>query len=229
MRDLKTVLLTLLLAILLLPIGVTYAQEEGIPPEEDETLMYQSDPVDDEYTVTIQEDVPEDQPIPYDDIKYDYNYEIDAEDINKIIDSMPSEEGIATGMFAALAAYTIFFGAFGLAGYIFTALAFQKIGKEMKYENSWFAWVPILQNVMMFELGEQNPWLLLLLLVPGIGQIAVLILTFIALGKICEKRGYDKVLELLIFVPLAMFVLFYLLAWKPKEPIAPTTPVPQTK
>ena len=223
MRDLKTVLLTLLLAVLLLPIGVGYAQEEEvIPPDE-------------EYDVTIQQNVAEEEPILYEDTEYDYNYQYDTEDINKMFESLPSdavEEGVAKGLFAAMAAYSIFLGVFGLAGYIFTALAFQKIGKEMKYENAWFAWVPILQTVMMFELGGQNPWLLLLFLIPGIGQIIVLIFTFMALMKITEKRGYDKVLAVLIFVPLAMYVLFYLLAWKPKEVVAtttPTQPVPETK
>ncbi len=228
MRDLKRAFFTLLLTVLLLPIGVSYAQEEEvIPLEEDETLMYQSG-TPEEYDVTIQQDVAEEEPILYEDTEYDYNYEFDTEDINKMFEGMPSdtvEEGVAAGLFAVMAAYSIFIGVFGLAGYIFTALALQKIGKEMKYENAWFAWVPILQSVMLFELGGQNPWLLLLFLIPGIGQIVVLIFTFLALMKITEKRGYDKVLAVLIFVPMAMYVLFYLLAWKPKEVVVPRTPV----
>ncbi len=223
MRDLKRAFFTLLLTVLLLPLGMSYAQEEEVvPPEE-------------EYDVTIQQDVAGEEPILYEDTEYDYNYEFDTEDINKMIEGIPSdtvEEGLTAGLFAAMAAYSIFIGVFGLAGYIFTALALQKIGKEMNYENAWFAWVPILQTVMLFELGGQNPWLLLLFLIPGIGQIVVLIFTFLALMKITEKRGYDKVLAVLIFIPLAMFVLFYLLAWKPKKVTAtptPVQPVPETK
>lgn len=235
MRDLKRAFFTLLLTILLLPIGMSYAQEEEIPLEEDETLMYQSGTPEEEYEVTIQQDVAEEEPILYEDTDYDYNYEFDTEQFNEMFESLPSdtvEEGVAAGLFAVMAAYSIFIAVFGLAGYIFTALAFQKIGKEMNYENSWFAWVPILQSVMMFELGGQNPWLLLLFLIPGIGQLIVLIFTFLALMKITEKRGYDKVLAALIFVPMAMYVLFYLLAWKPKEVTAtptPVQPVPEAK
>ncbi len=214
MRDLKRAFFTLLLTVLLLPLGMSYAQEEAIPEEE--------------YEVTIQEDMAEEEPILYEDTDYDYNYEFDTEQFNEMFESLPSdtvEEGVAAGLFAAMAAYSIFVGVFGLAAYIFTALALQKIGKEMNYENAWFAWVPILQTIMMFQLGGQNPWLLLLILIPVIGQLAVLIFMFIALMNITQKRGYDKVLAVLIFVPLAMYVLFYLLAWKPKEVTQPTTPV----
>lgn len=205
--------LTLFLTVLLLPVGVTFAQEEDIPLEEDETLMYQSDIPEDDFSVTIQEGMPEIPPIPYD-------------DINNMIVPPPTDPGQVAGLITAMAVYSVFFGVLGLVGYIFTALAFQKIGKEMNYKNSWFAWVPILQNIMMFELGEQNPWLLLLFLIPGIGQIVILVFIFIALMNINEKRGYDKVLAVLLFVPFGMYILFYLLAWKPKTVVAPSTPIP---
>ena len=209
MKNKKVLFFTLLLTVLLLPVGYTYAQEDNIPPEEDETLMYESAPLTDEM-------------IPYEELENDIVYDLDT----------VQDEAVVDGVLAAMMGYIAVLSLFGLAGYIFMSLALQKIGQEMKYENSWFAWVPILQNIMMFELGEQNPWLLLLFLIPGIGQIVVLIFTLLALMNITEKRGYDKVLAILIFVPFAMYVLFYLLAWKPKEVVAtttPTQPIPETK
>ena len=209
MKNKRVLFFTLLLTVLLLPVGYTYAQEDNIPPEEDETLMYESAPLTDEM-------------IPYEELENDIVYDLDT----------VQDEAVVDGVLAAMMGYIAVVSLFGLAGYIFMSLALQKIGQEMKYENSWFAWVPILQNIMMFELGEQNPWLLLLFLIPGIGQIVVLIFTLLALMNITEKRGYDKVLAILIFVPFAMYVLFYLLAWKPKEVVAtttPTQPVPETK
>ena len=209
MKNKRVLFFTLLLTVLLLPVGYTYAQEDNIPPEEDETLMYESAPLTDEM-------------IPYEELENDIVYDLDT----------VQDEAVVDGVLAAMMGYIAVLSLFGLAGYIFMSLALQKIGQEMKYENSWFAWVPILQNIMMFELGEQNPWLLLLFLIPGIGQIVVLIFTLLALMNITEKRGYDKVLAILIFVPFAMYVLFYLLAWKPKEVVAtttPTQPIPETK
>ncbi len=68
---------------------------------------------------------------------------------------------------------------------------------------------------MLFQLGEQNPWLLLLILIPGIGAIAVAIISVIAYMRISEKLGFDKLLGLLVLVPtIGNLVLLGILAWK---------------
>lgn len=105
----------------------------------------------------------------------------------------------------------------GLGSYIYLSLTLMTIGKKLEYENSWFAWIPILNAVMLFQLGDQNPWLLLLVLIPGLGGLALAIISVIAIMKICEKRGYDKLLGLLTLIPLANYVLFGILAWKDKQ------------
>ncbi|MGI6423070.1 MAG: DUF5684 domain-containing protein [Candidatus Dojkabacteria bacterium] len=107
---------------------------------------------------------------------------------------------------------TIFF----LATYIFWAIALMKIGNELKYKHPWFAWVPILNAIMLFELGDKNPLLLLLLLIPVLGPFIVLILMIVAYANIAAKRGYDKLIVLLILIPLGGLILLYLLAWRPK-------------
>lgn len=205
------VLAVLLLALLLLPVGVMYAQEE-------ETV------VDD---AVLYEDAPD---YDYGEYDYDYDWESTYEDAQDLIytteDSMV--EDTAAGLLGAgiltlfAGVYALVAGAIGLAGYIFSALALYKIGKEMNYENTWFAWVPILNTIMTFKLGDQNPMLLLLLLIPGLGALIVAVLSIIALANITEKRGYEKLLVLLVLVPLGMFVLLYLLAWKPKTAVQPT-------
>ena len=84
---------------------------------------------------------------------------------------------------------------------------------------------------MLFQLGEQNPTLILLLLVPGIGAMVVAVLGFIALMKLTEKRGYDKALAYIVLTGIGTYILLYLIAWKPKSvqaqplPQAPITPV----
>jgi len=200
-----------LLTLLLLPVGVMYAQEE-------ETV------VDD---AVLYEDAPD---YDYGEYDYDYDWESTYEDAQDLIyttqDSMV--EDTAAGLLGAgiltlfAGVYALVAGAIGLAGYIFSALALYKIGKEMNYENAWFAWVPILNTIMTFKLGDQNPMLLLLLLIPGLGALIVAVLSIIALANITEKRGYEKLLVLLVLVPLGMFVLLYLLAWKPKTAVQPT-------
>ena len=103
-----------------------------------------------------------------------------------------------------------------LGMYIFSSLALMNIAKRLNEENPWYAWIPILNVVLLFRMGDQNPLLILLVLIPGIGALVVGILSVIALMNICEKRGYDKLLGLLALVPVANIVLLGILAWGKK-------------
>jgi hypothetical protein len=104
-----------------------------------------------------------------------------------------------------------------LGVYIYMAFALMTIAKRLNMENTWYAWVPILNAILLFKMGEQNPMLLFLLLIPGVGALIVGIISIIAIMNICEKRGYDKLLGLLMLVPIANFVLLGMLAWGKKE------------
>ncbi len=197
-----------LLTLLLLPVGFMYAQEEDYVV--DDAVLYEETP---DYN--------------YD---YEYDWETSYEDDQDLTyttqDSLleDSTAGLLGAGFLSIFAgvYALIVSTFALATYIFSALALSKIGKELNYENSWFAWIPILNTVMTFQLGGQNPVLLLLLLIPGLGALIVAVLSIIALANITEKRGYDKLLVLLVLIPLGMFVLLYLLAWKPKTAVKTT-------
>lgn len=182
----------LLLSVLFFPMVSVFAQEE-VPPEllEDPTLYYQQ-------TVTDY----------IDEIQY-------AEDtaVENTVDSL-FVSWIGTIFAGGL---ILVWSVVAIASYVYLSLALMKIGKEMGYENSWFAWIPILNLVMIFQLGNQNPWLILLSLIPGLGTLIVGILTIVAFANIAEKRGYDKILTLLLLVPLAAYILMYFLAWKPKN------------
>ena len=194
---------------LLVPFGYVAAQEE--PTYVDDPVIYETQ--DYEY-----------------DYEYDYNWDdTSADDLMYTTDLDPEAAGLlGAGMVAFMGAYMFVMLAVTVGIYIFMGLALSKIGKEMGYENPWFAWVPVLNSIMMLQLGGQNPWLLLLALIPGIGAIVVAIISIIALANITEKRGYEKLLVLLVLVPFGMFILLYLLAWKPKTVAQTATPVEAT-
>lgn len=167
---------------------------------------------------------------------YDYGYDDTYDDSYSSYSYDLSDTDAEAGVFAGMVA--LLFGGVmlvvsivvGLGSYIYCALALMKIAKRLDYDNPWFAWIPILNLVLMFQLGEQNPMLLLLLLIPGVGAVVVGVLSIIALMKICEKRGYDKMLGLLSLIPVANYILFGILAWGKREPVqntpvAPVTPV----
>lgn len=176
-----------LLSLLLVPFSVSFAQED-VPIERE---------------VTSEEDLTYEE---YDATTYDYDMDVD-----QLISPYTTET--PTVLTAGLAALSIGIWivamTIGLAAYIFMAMALVKIGKELGYKNTWFAWIPILQTIMLFQLGNVSPWLLL---VPVVNTIFMII----AIMNITERRGYEKILGLIVLTGIGTYILLYLLAWKPK-------------
>lgn len=157
---------------------------------------------DEDFEVTSSDDL---------DFEYDWDYEWDTtygdtEDLENLVGA-----GLVFGGIALVIGITL-----SLGMYIFSSLALMNIAKRLNEENPWYAWIPILNVVLLFRMGDQNPLLILLVLIPGIGALVVGILSIIALMNICEKRGYDKLLGLLALVPVANIVLLGILAWGKK-------------
>lgn len=194
MAKFKVLALSVLISLFLIPVANIFAQEEEIT---EEPVLYQEEDTQEEYD-------------------YEYEFEYDTEDV-EITDEM------ATKLAAISVGIWLFIMVTSLASYIFFSFTQYKIGQEMGYKNSWFAWIPILSSVMLFQLGNQNPYLLFLLLLPGVGALVVGVFSLIAIMNITEKRGYDKLLGLLIFTGIGTYILFYLLAWKPKTAGTPNT------
>lgn len=73
--------------------------------------------------------------------------------------------------------------------YVWTALAlaavFRKSGRE-----AWKAWVPFLNMAVLLELGELSGWLVLVVLVPGVGSLALWVLVVIACHRVGRSFGF---------------------------------------
>lgn len=200
-----------LLALLLMPFGFVAAQEEESTTVVDDSVIYETQ-------------------------DYDYYLQAQDNDMNLNPGYYPSDGtdigdsyGEIEDAIAILLGNLVLFGVFGLPFYIFSSIAMSKVAKELGHENPWFAWVPVLNMIQLFQLGGFNPLLLLLLFVPVIGQFAVIIISIIAQANIYAKRGYDKLLILVsLFIPFGVVVLLYLIAWKPKSVVETTTPVQPT-
>ena len=94
--------------------------------------------------------------------------------------------------------------------YIYISLALMSMAKKTGTPNAWFAWVPILNLILMANIAQMSAWLLFLLLVP----IANLIIIGMLWWKIAERRGFSGGLGLLMFVPIANLIMPGVFAWK---------------
>ncbi len=96
-----------------------------------------------------------------------------------------------------------------IAGYVYFALALKTIAEKTKTENTWWAWVPILQAVLMLNIARKPVWWILLLFVP-IVNIVIGVVVWMA---IAEARNKPSWWGILMLVPLANLIVPGYLAW----------------
>jgi hypothetical protein len=63
----------------------------------------------------------------------------------------------------------------GIAAYIYFAMALQTIAKKTNTENAWWAWVPILQIVLMLNVAKKPVWWIILFFIPLVGIVFAII------------------------------------------------------
>lgn len=88
-----------------------------------------------------------------------------------------------------------------LALYVWTALALAALFRKSG-EQGWKGWVPFLDRFVVLQLGGLSGWFILLLLIPGLGVLAVYVLTVMAAHRINVAFGYGAgmtVLAALLF------------------------------
>jgi hypothetical protein len=113
------------------------------------------------------------------------------------------------------------FGGFALmmlvlavATYVLAAFCLQTIANKTGTAHGWYAWIPVMNLILLCDIaGKPRWWVLLFLLsvIPIIGALAVLVISVILMMAVCEKRGKAKWLGILAVLPLVnLFVLAYL-------------------
>ncbi|MFE7843858.1 DUF5684 domain-containing protein [Microbacterium sp. NPDC057407] len=88
-----------------------------------------------------------------------------------------------------------------LALYVWTAIALSAVFRKSG-EEAWRAWVPILNLVVLLQLGGFSGWLVLVALVPGFGWLALWIVQVVACYRINVAFGHGAgmtVLAALLF------------------------------
>lgn len=96
---------------------------------------------------------------------------------------------------------------FGLLIYLFLCYMFYLIAVKTGTPDTWMAWIPILQIVLMLKVGGKPIWWIVLFFVP-IANIIVQILMWMS---VAEARGKPNWIGILVLVPCgALFVPAYL-------------------
>jgi len=137
----------------------------------------------------------------------------------------------AGGMLAVLMGFLLVMAIIGLAVYIYYAICLMKIAKKTNTANGWFAWIPILNVVLMIKIAKKPMWwialfigLFILCVIPILGflaAIASMVLMIILWMKIAEAVGKPGWWGILMIVPIANLIIPGILAFSKSEGQAP--------
>jgi hypothetical protein len=96
-----------------------------------------------------------------------------------------------------------------VAGYVYMAFALKTIADKTGTENAWFAWIPILNVVLMINIARKPLWWLLLLLVPLVNIVVGVIIWM----GVAEARRKPNWWGILVIVPVIGVIVPGYLAW----------------
>lgn len=143
----------------------------------------------------------------------DYNYDSEFNYDELTPDQQAALESLGVLGAGAMIFVFIISGAVALLSYVFMALAYMKIAKKLGMGNAWWAWVPVLNMILMAQMGDINPWTLLLVLVPVVNVFYLIYFMVVSSMKTAEKLGLDKFLGLLVLVPVVQYFFIGYMAW----------------
>ena len=104
--------------------------------------------------------------------------------------------------------------------YIMMAMSLMRISQKTKIGTPWFAWVPILNSILLLNLAGLSGWYVVLILVlagiPILGWIALVLFSvyiWMKVSVVCKKPDY---LGLLAAIPPMTILLLLYLAYSDK-------------
>ncbi len=125
--------------------------------------------------------------------------------------NLTSDQVATLGMGAFFGAYIVFMFILVVIVYVVMALSLSKIAMKTKTNvaHAWFAWVPILNVILMLNVAGYSGWYMFVLMVPFV-NIIFAIYVWMKISKACGKPDY---LGILMLVPLANIILPLYLAY----------------
>ena len=97
----------------------------------------------------------------------------------------------------------------GIGLYVYMSLALQTIANKTNTQNSWLAWIPIANIILMLQIAKKPLWWLILFFVP-LANIVIAIMIWMG---VAEARGKPNWWGILMIVPVANLIVPGMLAW----------------
>ncbi len=118
-------------------------------------------------------------------------------DINYDAVNTAGQVGAAAFM-GIIAGFWILYMLVLLAVYAYTAVCLMFIAKKTNTPNTWWAWVPILNLLLMFKIANKPWWWIFLVFIP-LANIIVLVISWMEIAK---KRNKPDWVGILTIVPI---------------------------
>lgn len=130
-------------------------------------------------------------------------------------------DAAAAGVVAFLMGFFVIFLVIILAIYIYMAICLMKMAKKTNTPNAWFAWIPILNTILMIQIAKKPIWWIILFFIP-IVNIVIAILIWMGVAK---QLGKPEWMGVLMIVPIANFIIAGYLAFSKNNSVSPQ-PIP---
>jgi hypothetical protein len=143
--------------------------------------------------------------------QYDYSTGADA-----------ASGAMAGGILAAFAGAMFLIFIIGIAVYVYMAICLMKMAKKTNTDNGWFAWIPILNLILLIWISKKPMWWIILFFIP-IANIVAMIVIWMA---VAEQMGKPSWVGVLMIVPIANLIIPGYLAFSKSETAQPTASQP---
>lgn len=93
--------------------------------------------------------------------------------------------------------------------WIYPAVALQTIARRTNTDGAWLAWIPIINIVLMLNIGKKPLWWIVFFVIPMV-NIVMTVLVWMAIAEVRAKPTWWGIL---MIVPLANLLALGYLAW----------------
>ena len=92
---------------------------------------------------------------------------------------------------------------FSICVYVYVAFCLQTIAKKTNTEDSWLAWIPIVNIYLMCKIAGRPGWWVILFFIPFV-NIVIMVVVWMGIAK---ARNQAEWIGILIIIPIANLIV----------------------